>query len=215
MGSKNTKAKAAERRARIEEMRRAEQARERRARILTITAVVTVVVAILLGGGLLWWSTEEDQRAEEEARTQPVQGEESWDDLGRNHVEGTVDYPMSPPAGGDHSAVWLDCNATVYDEPVTNEQAVHGLEHGAVWVTYTDQASEEDLATLRERVENTPYSFMSPYQDQDSPITLTAWGHQLDVDDANDKRVGTFFARYVQGEQTPEPGATCSNPDSL
>ena len=50
------------------------------------------------------------------------------------HTEAAVDYPQSPPAGGDHNPVWQ--NAGFYEEPVQNETAVHTLEHGAVWITY-------------------------------------------------------------------------------
>ncbi len=45
------------------------------------------------------------------------------------HVEGDIDYD-GHPAGGEHSAVWLNCGA--YSEPVPEENAVHSLEHGAV-----------------------------------------------------------------------------------
>jgi hypothetical protein len=43
-----------------------------------------------------------------------------------------------------------------------------------------------------------------------SPVVLTAWGTQLEVDDASDPRVEPFLAKYRQGEQTPEPGAPCT-----
>lgn len=212
MGSKNT-SKTAERRARIAEMRRAEQARERRARILTISAIVVVVCAILVGGGLLFVASEEEQDKKNDAgdsELKPLRGEQTWDDLGRTHTRDEVDYPMDPPAGGDHNPMWINCDAAVYDEPVKNELAVHGLEHGAVWVTYTDEANEEDVESLTERVRQTPYSFISPYPDQDEPLMLTAWGHQLAIDGADDPRVAKFFERYVQGPQTPEPGAACT-----
>lgn len=39
---------------------------------------------------------------------------------------------------------------------------------------------------------------------------LSAWGKQVAVDSADDKRVDQFFAQYVQGTQTPEPGAPCT-----
>ena len=48
-------------------------------------------------------------------------------------VEYEATYDMNPPAGGNHFQAWLNCG--VYEEPVPNENAVHSLEHGAVWVT--------------------------------------------------------------------------------
>lgn len=208
MGS--VKAKAADRRARVEEIRRKEQARERRIRIITVTAC-TVILAGLVGG-CVWLVNSADGGGDgsSKAAADSVSGEKSWSGLTQNHVDKTVDYPMSPPAGGDHNPVWQNCNGDVYDKPVTNENAVHSLEHGAVWVTYTDKATDADVKTLGARVSKTPYSLMSPYADQASPITLTAWGHQLGVTKADDPRVATFFDTYVQGKQTPEPGAPCT-----
>jgi hypothetical protein len=205
MGATN-KARAAARRARIEEIRRAERARERRNRILTLV-IATLILVGLTGGG--WYLLDLAER-KEQAEAAPVQGEQTWTDLSRNHVDTQVDYPMSPPAGGDHSQVWVNCDAQVYTQQIPSEAAVHALEHGAVWVTYNDKASTADVSTLSARVTNTPYSFLSPYQDQSSPIALTAWGHQLKVDRASDPRVGEFLNKYVQGRQTPELGASCT-----
>ncbi|MFI1702370.1 DUF3105 domain-containing protein [Streptomyces bobili] len=205
MGSTN-KVKAAARRARIEEMRRAEQVRERRNRIVTL-AVTTLILIGLVGGG---WYLLDIAEQKEQAEAAPVQGEQTWTELSRNHVDARVAYPMSPPAGGNHSQMWVNCDAQVYTKQIPNESAVHALEHGAVWVTYNDKAPTAEVSALSARVTNTAYSFLSPYQDQSSPIALTAWGHQLKVDKASDPRVGEFLDKYVQGRQTPEPGATCT-----
>lgn len=209
MGSKAT-GKAAERRARLEEMRQAEQARERRSRIIMVAVVAVVVLATVGGGVWLWSSAEKEQQASEERKASPVKGAKTWDDLSQNHVEGAVDYPMGPAAGGDHNGTWATCDATVYDKEIPQENAVHSLEHGAVWVTYTDKAAKADVEKLKGTVSKTPYSLMSPHQDQKSPITLTAWGVQLGVEQATDARVEQFLEKYVQGEQTPEKGASCS-----
>jgi hypothetical protein len=229
MASKTSK--SAERRARIEEMRQAERARDRRNRILTITAVAAVVAATIGGGYLVVSTTQDDEQTQvdEQAENgdQSEDGEQSEEelaqkeaaapegvvrgDLGRDHTEEDVDYPMSPAAGGDHSSVWVDCQGSVYDEEIPEENAVHALEHGAVWITYSEEAAEADVTSLGDRVSQTPYTLLSPYSDQSSPITLTAWGHQLGVDRASDPRVNEFLEEYVQGEQTPEPGATCAS----
>jgi hypothetical protein len=220
MGSADTNGSAA-RKARIAEMRRAEQSRARRNRIL-IVAASAVVVAGLVVGGVLVAGSRDDGGSKDTAGgakagggaahiTTGKDGVRTWSGtLSRNHVSGAVDYPMHPPVGGDHNPVWLNCNGDVYTKPVKDENAVHALEHGAVWVTYTDRAKKADVDALAAKVKQTPYSLMSPYKDQSAPIELSAWGHQLSVDSADDPKVAAFFATYVQGEQTPEPGASCT-----
>ncbi|MFF1911593.1 DUF3105 domain-containing protein [Streptomyces sp. NPDC058239] len=201
---------AAARRAKLEEARRKERARERRSRIITLTASVAVIAALVAGGGYLMSAANDKEEAEVEAKSSPVQGERTWDKLSQNHVEKKVDYPMNPPVGGDHNPVWMNCDADVYTKAIPKENAVHSLEHGAVWVTYTSKAKPADIKKLGERVEATTYSLMSPVEDQAAPLMLNAWGKQVTVTSATDARVAQFFTKYVQGPQTPEPGAACT-----
>ncbi|MFD7610172.1 DUF3105 domain-containing protein [Streptomyces sp. NPDC059828] len=201
-----------DRRARIEQMRRAEQSRERRSRIITIS-VSGLVVAGLVGFGIYVLNKESDKKEQAEAAASaPITDEKSWDakKLGRDHVATTVKYPMKPPVGGNHDRAWMNCDRNVYDKPVPEVNAVHSLEHGAVWVTYNDKAPAADVQKLKEKVGKTSYSLMSPVQDQSGAIMLSAWGKQVTVDGADDPRVDAFFSKYVQGPQTPEPGAACT-----
>ncbi|OII67731.1 MULTISPECIES: DUF3105 domain-containing protein [unclassified Streptomyces] len=202
---------SAERRARIEQMRQAERARERRVRIITISVSVAVVAGLVGFGGYVL-SREQDKKEQQEAlAAAPVGEEKTWDKLTQNHVDPKpVSYPMNPPVGGDHHRAWMDCNGNVYKEEIPKENAVHSLEHGAVWVTYNDKAPAEDVKKLAEKVSKTPYSLMSPVKDQAGAIMLSAWGKQVTVDGADDERVNQFFTKYVQGPQTPEPGAACT-----
>lgn len=140
-----------------------------------------------------------------------IEGVQTFGDLTRDHTTDDVVYPQSPPVGGDHDPEWIDCTGTVYEQPLRKENAVHSLEHGAVWVTYTDAVSQADIDALAAKVDGQPYSFMSPYRDQESPITLTAWGVQLGLDSADDPRIDEFLTTYRAGPQTPEPGATCES----
>lgn len=213
MSKTSKRAAAASRKARIEEMRRAERARERRNRLITIT-LSTVVVAGLVGfGAYALNSANEKDEQQAAAAKKPVRGEKTWDakKLGRSHVQKAVNYEMNPPVGGDHSQAWMTCDGTVYTKPIANENAVHSLEHGAVWVTYNDKATDADVKTLGDKVSRTPYTLMSPVNDQSGTIMLSAWGSQLTVDKASDPRVQQFLTKYVQGSQTPEPGAACTN----
>ncbi|MEU1478996.1 DUF3105 domain-containing protein [Streptomyces sp. NPDC001668] len=213
MGSAK-KSTAAARKARIEEMRRAEQSRERRNRILTIGAAVVVVAGLVVGSIVLVQSQSDDTAADGKNKGHFVTGSDgvkTWKGtLGRNHVVKTVSYPMEPPVGGDHNQVWMNCNGDVYTKALNNMNAVHSLEHGAVWVTYTSAAKKADVDALAAKVKKTPYTLMSPDDKQKDPIMLSAWGHQRTVTGAKDPNVDKFFEQFVQGEQTPEPGAACT-----
>ncbi|WP_327119218.1 DUF3105 domain-containing protein [Streptomyces sp. NBC_01341] len=216
-----------DRRTRMEQMRSADRARDRRKRVFAI-GVSAVVVAGLVGFGsymVLEKSEAKERNGESRAQdskqteqdgkdlaAEPIAGEKTWDakKLTRNHVTTEVTYPMEPPVGGDHSPAWLNCDGVVYEKAVPDVNAVHALEHGAVWVTHTDKASGDDVGKLASRVRSTPYSLMSPYEGQAGAIMLSAWGKQVTVDSADDPRVARFFAKYVQGAQTPEPGAPCT-----
>ncbi|MCT9002159.1 DUF3105 domain-containing protein [Microbacterium memoriense] len=124
------------------------------------------------------------------------------------HVEGTVDYPQTPPAGGAHNQYWLNCG--VYDQPQVNENAVHSLEHGAIWVTYdADAVSAEDLDALKAQLPST-YVLLSPFDGLPAPIVLSAWNAQLQLDSATDARIPTFFEEFWRNQNVPEPTAICS-----
>ncbi|MET9757520.1 DUF3105 domain-containing protein [Streptomyces sp. NPDC006372] len=219
MGSANKSSTA--RKARIEEMRRAEQARERRNRILAIVASVVIVGGLVAGGVVLVRSQSGDDGGSDTAAsdssakgkfTTGKDGVKTWEgDLARNHVTKAVKYASEPPVGGDHNPVWQNCNGDVYTKKINNTNAVHSLEHGAVWVTYNAEAKKADVDALAAKVKKTPYTLMSPMDDQKDPIMLSAWGHQRTVTSASDPNVGKFFEKFVQGQQTPEPGAACTN----
>lgn len=216
MGSAKNKSNAS-RKARIEEMRRAERARERRSRILTIAASVVVVAGLVVGGVVLLRSQSDDSDAAAGDSKNSgkfvagADGVQTWQGkLTQNHVAKSVSYPMKPPVGGDHNQVWMNCNGDVYTDEIPDENAVHSLEHGAVWVTYTSKADKADVDALAAKVKKTPYTLMSPVEGQKAPIMLSAWGHQRTVTGADDAAVDKFFQSYVQGKQTPEPGAACT-----
>jgi hypothetical protein len=140
-----------------------------------------------------------------------IEGLESFD-LPRNHVSGTVDYAgaygTTPPAGGDHNAVWLNCG--VYSEPQPDENAVHALEHGAVWITYDPQTvTGDDLSRLREAAPDT-YAVVSPYPGIPAPVVISAWNAQVRLKGVDDPRLQRFIERFWKSKDAPEPGASCT-----
>lgn len=120
---------------------------------------------------------------------------------------GTTAAAGNPPVGGAHHPAWWDCG--VYQEPVPAEHAVHSMEHGAVWLTYQPSLPADQVAVLEELGQD-EYMLVSPFEGQNAPVVATAWGHQLELQTAEEKTLKAFIREYKQGPQTPEPGAACT-----
>jgi Protein of unknown function (DUF3105)/Coiled-coil domain-containing protein 56 len=141
--------------------------------------------------------------------------------LSHDHVDGPVQYAVTPPVGGPHNPVWM--NAGVYTEPIPSERAVHNLEHGAVWITYRPGLSSGDvnqLVDLFKKQSMIPeagdggrsnrYLDLSPWSGDDlpAPIVISSWGYQLKVQSPDDPRLQQFIDTLRHNQKyTPEYGA--------
>ena len=136
---------------------------------------------------------------------------------GQEHVPGDVDYAEDPPVGGPHAGRWADCTGSVYDVPIRPENAVHSLEHGAVWITYDpDLATAEDVAALAALVDGTTGRMLSPYPGLGTVVSAQAWNHAIRLESADDPRLEQFAELLTyNADTTPEVGASCENPAFL
>lgn len=179
-------------------MRKVQHAKDRRARFLIIGAVGAVILLIAGVVGVTVYRDVSSRPTLEAIKTFTVTGK---------HTTAPVTYEQSPPVGGDHNAIWLNCG--VYPSAVPNELAVHALEHGAVWVTYSPDLPADQVTALKEAIPDT-YMVLSPFEGLTSPVVASAWGAQLELTGADDPRLAGFISTYRQGPQTPEPGAACT-----
>jgi hypothetical protein len=198
----------ARRQAKVEQFKK-EQARAKRNRLVAIIlssvaalAVVALIVTVVISNA----TPKRDPADIDIAKVQ------TWPDIEFGHVNTPVDYEAkygtNPPAGGVHNPAWLNCG--IYTEPQQNENAVHALEHGAVWVTYNaDELSESDVDTLRSKLPSS-YVILSPYPDLDAPVVASAWGAQVKLDGVDDERLADFIEKYWQSPNVPEAGALCT-----
>jgi hypothetical protein len=126
------------------------------------------------------------------------------------HTSGEVDYAQTPPAGGEHNPVWQNCG--FYGKLIRDESAVHSLEHGAVWITYSPDLPQDQVDELQGIAESQSYVLVSPYPDlpSNTPVVASAWGKQVGLSGADDPDLESFIQAYQQGPQTPEPGAVCT-----
>ncbi|RLE17670.1 MAG: hypothetical protein DRJ50_13790, partial [Actinobacteria bacterium] len=89
------------------------------------------------------------------------------------HVEGDIHADGEVPAGGSHSEVWQNCG--FYDEEIRSENAVHALEHGAVWITYRADLQNHDIDRLRGFIRSPDKVLISPVAGQVPAAIATAW----------------------------------------
>lgn len=124
------------------------------------------------------------------------------------HVGGEIYTEDEVPAGGEHAPIWANCG--FYTEPVAAENAVHSLEHGAVWITYRSDLPSDQIELLRGLARPREKVLASPVPDQGSPVIATAWGTQLQLDSAADSRLDQFVVELAGSLSAPEPGGACS-----
>jgi hypothetical protein len=176
--------------------------------VAAIGLALVTIAAILIAGAI----HKRDAIAAE--ATGAIAGVTTTTGLSANHVPNLPEPTPTngvrvPPVGGDHDAVPQNCG--VYTVPVGTWNAVHSLEHGAVWITYEPGLAADQVSVLAADAKGHDHVLVSPFPDQPSPVILTAWGLQLRVDSASDPRVAVFVAKYENGPQTPEPGAPCAD----
>ena len=188
-----------DRKAKIEAVRQEQAAKERKRKI--IIAAITIPILVLIIGGTAYAVLHANDATK-------IDGLKTYGNLSRNHVTTPVKYPQNPPVGGNHNPVWQNCG--VYTSPIQNENGVHSLEHGAVWITYLPSLPAAQVAKLDAAAKGQLYILVSPYPGLPAPVVASAWGKQVYLTGADDSRLEKFIRAYEQGPQTPEPGAACT-----
>ncbi|EAR24065.1 hypothetical protein A20C1_02334 [marine actinobacterium PHSC20C1] len=181
------------------------QASEKRNRLIGIVTGIVAAIGVL---ALIITLVVTNGTPKVSPEAIEIDGLQNYPDTAAGHVQGAVEYAQSPPAGGEHAAAWLNCG--IYTEPVPNENAVHALEHGAVWITYNpDEVTGNDLKSLQDAVPST-YSVLSPMPDLQSPVVISAWANQVELNGVDDPRLQDFVDKFWQAGDSPEIGASCS-----
>ena len=113
-------------------------------------------------------------------------------------------------------------NCGVYSQQVPAERAVHNMEHGAVWITYSPSLPASQVSQLRALFARqtllnpsgqggSRYIDLTPYPGLPSPIVASSWGFQLRLTSPGDPRLQQFINKFrVSQQYTPEYGAECT-----
>jgi hypothetical protein len=193
-----TKEKTQARREHLAKMRADQKRKERRSAML-MWGAGGLVILVLVGLVGFYLVRERSQTS--------LDGVKSYGYKGALHTQARVVYKEVPPVGGQHNPVWQNCG--VYDQPINNENGVHSMEHGAVWITYRPGLPKADVDKLKQLVTG-DYILLSPYPGLPAPVVASSWNHQLAMTGADDPRLPRYVAKYKQNASyTPENGASC------
>jgi len=135
---------------------------------------------------------------------------------GRDHIaDGAVhpEYNSNPPSSGWHYA--SPARGGFYEELLPDEQVIHNLEHGDIWIAYHSDISGEAKEILESFAGR--YVVVSPRFENEGDISLVAWGRvdTFDIENGviDEVRIKDFIKRYdnrgpekVRGVQTGHGG---------
>lgn len=118
---------------------------------------------------------------------------------GDSHPE----YNSNPPTSGWHypkQAEW-----EFYNEKLPDERVVHNLEHGGIWIAYSN-VSDTTLSSLQQLAREYPESvIITQRSETDVPIAVASWGQLEKLQSLDRDRIVEFIEKNLN--HSPEPVA--------
>lgn len=158
-----------------------------------------LVVAAIAGGA--YWTVKYSKKSESRKPGEAIP------DLGRNHIAvGTSHdpYNSNPPTSGPHYEEWAKWG--IYDEKLLDEQLIHNLEHGGIWISYRDKDNQDLINKLKDIAEDYSIKVILTYRpENDVPIALAAWTRLLKLENFDEKQIKNFIKAFINKgpEQVP------------
>ncbi len=193
-----------ERRKKIKALRRQNENKAQTfKKIRNFGLLVIAIVALTAGGWLLTRKSPEKIEFEQKVNTISLEGKvQEFPIEGRNHVplRTAVTYNTNPPTSGDHLAEAESWG--VYDKGIEDKAAVHGLEHGGIWISYKD-IDEESINILEQIGRENPGSvIVSPRLANEAKISVVSWGRMMKLEVVDKVLIQKYIDTYKN--QGPE-----------
>ncbi len=156
-----------------------------------IILIYIVVIAAFVGIG--FWLFKSSENIEQ---NQPGQALENQ---GQEHItQGSLDHPpydSNPPTSGWH---WPQpANWGAYDTTLPDEQLIHNLEHGGIWISYHPEKVDADtISRLKDFSQRYPLIIVEPRPSNPSPIMLAAWQHLQALEQYDERTILEFIDAY-------------------
>jgi hypothetical protein len=126
-----------------------------------------------------------------------IQGQQHID-IGASHIA----YNSNPPTSGPHYV--QPANWGVYQTELPDEQLIHNLEHGGIWISYTGIASTTQI-DLEKLAKSYTKIIVEPRTKDDAPIILASWGRLEKFQTYDEQAIVAFIKANTN--KSPEPMA--------
>lgn len=181
---------------------------------------------LIVGVGVWFFSKSSDMKPttdqmKPDAVSTPVSGTVEYEPVSRTHITaGTAgsDYNSNPPTSGVH---WPSpAKNGVFDKPLPDEQVIHNLEHGYVWISYREEQKEatpgaevkpglssDEVKQLVDIVKDDDWKvILTPRVKNDTKIALASWGRLLNLEEMDADKIKDFIKTYRNRgpEKTPD-----------
>ena len=162
--------------------------RKRKIKKTAVWLIAIVVLLLIIGGAYQWAKSSEANRPGEAIPVQPAE-----------HIQPGQPLPglylSNPPVSGWHYGETVEWG--IYDQELTDQNVIHNLEHGGIWITYKPDVPAELVENLKRVAgEYKRKVVLSPRAANDSPIALAAWGRLDKFDYFDEARIKKFIKAY-------------------
>lgn len=169
------------------------QQRKRVAKKITTWAIAILIIGAS-GYGLYYLASQPEK---------PRPGE-AFPILGTEHIPVGASHPAynsNPPTSGWHYP--QPANWSVYQQELVDEQVVHNLEHGGIWISYKDidQETKSNLEAIGKRYSGSVV--VAPRSLNDAKIILASWGRLEKLESFDEARIVDFIK--ANKNKSPEP----------
>ena len=168
-------------------------------KIRTLPAVLAVVILGFTGAVIA---------AKANKPPEPPRPGVEQSDHGREHVDSKKYGGDQPPTSGAHAnpVSW-----GVYDTEVRDDQLIHNMEHGGIYVSYQPDLPQDQIEKLKKLLSE-PFSnpefqpkkiVLAPRAANKSPIVLSSWRRSESLASYDQKKIEEYIKRNLG--KSPEP----------
>lgn len=180
---------------RRQEKQQLQMSQQRRRSVKKIATWTIVILIVGASGYSLYYLASQPEK--------PRPGE-TFPILGQEHISVGASHPAynsNPPTSGWHYAQPADWG--VYPQELPDEQVIHNLEHGGIWISYgdIDQETKSNLEAIGKRYSGSVV--VAPRSANDAKITLASWGRLEKLESFDEIRIMDFIK--ANKNRSPEP----------